>query len=350
MTQHVVFGSGLIGSFLGGVLSLCAKHADRVTLVGRQTAVQTLSKGICLTDYHGNTVSANSLNAVDTQADIETCVSAAEFIWLTVKCTAVRSAIEQLKPMLAPQAVIICCQNGIGVAELVKQDLPRHQVLSLMVPFNVVQKTDGHYHRGSEGTLAIERSEHDEVLTRCLSGAANTGMADAILPFAFHQDMRAVQWAKLQLNLGNSVNALANIPVKAMLEQRGFRLVIAAMMKELLAVVERNNIVLPKLTSVPAHRVPTLLKLPDFLFRRIASKMLAIDPTVRTSMWWDLQQQRTTEIDFLNGAVVAAAREVGVDTPVTAAVIDLIKQCESKSVAVREPMEANALCRRVGVR
>ena len=39
--------------------------------------------------------------------------------------------------------------------------------------------------------------------------------------------------------------------------------------------------------------------------------MLEVDPTVRTSMWWDLSQGKPTEIDFLNGAVVAAGRRLG---------------------------------------
>ena len=35
--------------------------------------------------------------------------------------------------------------------------------------------------------------------------------------------MRAVQWAKLLLNLNNAVNALANLPLRDELAQRAYR-------------------------------------------------------------------------------------------------------------------------------
>jgi ketopantoate reductase len=60
--------------------------------------------------------------------------------------------------------------------------------------------------------------------------------------------------------------------------------------------------------AIPPHRLPGLLRLPDFIFRRLASKMLAIDPLARTSMWKDLQAGHRTEMDYLNGEVVPAGR------------------------------------------
>ena len=54
-----------------------------------------------------------------------------------------------------------------------------------------------------------------------------------------------------------------------------------------------------------------------FIFLRIAQKMLAIDPTVRTSMWWDLGGGKLTEIDYLNGAVVDEGKKLGIDKHIT---------------------------------
>jgi 2-dehydropantoate 2-reductase len=82
---------------------------------------------------------------------------------------------------------------------------------------------------------------------------------------------------------------------------------------------------LPRLTALPAHLLPPMLSLPDALFRLLARPMLEVDPTVRTSMWWDLSQGKPTEIAYLNGAVVRYGRRVGIPTPVNERVVALVR-------------------------
>ena len=43
--------------------------------------------------------------------------------------------------------------------------------------------------------------------------------------------------------------------------------------------------------------------------------MVAIDPTAKLSMWWDLEAGRETEIDFINGATVRYGKQLNVTTP-----------------------------------
>jgi 2-dehydropantoate 2-reductase len=199
-----------------------------------------------------------------------------------------------------------------------------------MVPFNVVELKPGHFHRGSQGDLTIELAEEDQLDVNTLAAK----IRGDLLPVATSHDMSALLWAKLQLNLGNSINALADIPVKAMLQQRNYRRVIALLMQELLAVTDTLGITLPKVTNLPAHWLPKVLRLPDFLFLRIANKMLAIDPNVRTSMWWDLSQGKETEIDYLNGAIIAHAQKLGLNCNVNQKIMQLVK--EQRSVGLSE--------------
>ncbi|GAB3110185.1 hypothetical protein G8770_21565 [Aestuariicella hydrocarbonica] len=72
-------------------------------------------------------------------------------------------------------------------------------------------------------------------------------------------------------------------------------------MDELLAVAKAKGILLPQLGPQPPHRIPTFLRLPNWLYSRLGHK---IDPQARSSMWQDLCDGRETEIEFLNGAVV----------------------------------------------
>ena len=213
--------------------------------------------------------------------------------------------------------MILCCQNGLGSERPVREAFPGHTVLRGMVAFNVAELAAGHLHRGSGGTLTLE--SHPAL--RDFPGRLST----PLLPFSLSDDIEAVLWAKLQLNLVNAINALSDVPVRAMLERRDYRLAFAACMRELLAVTEALGLSLPRLTALPATWLPAMLSLPDPLFRLLARPMLEVDPTVRTSMWWGLSRNRTTEIHHLNGAIVRHGGRLGVPTPVNERVVALVR-------------------------
>lgn len=343
MTKHLVFGAGLIGSYIGGVLSACRNTNDQVSLYVRKNMAVKLASGISLTDYQNNHITLAHIDTL-TQFDDDPESSRWDFVWLTVKCIGVAQALVNLQSIVTSETVIVCCQNGIGSEEIVKKAYPENLVLRAMVPFNVVVNNSNHFHRGSEGHFTIERSIHDNLFLSALTkGSVNTGKSNALLPLAFTDEMTSLQWAKLQLNLVNSVNALANIPVKSMLEQRQYRLVIAEMMRELLSVTDAMGLSLPKVTSIPAHWIPRVLSLPDFLFKRVANKMLAIDPTVRLSMWWDLEQGRKTEVDYLNGIVVETAKQFSIECKVNQSVIERVKLVEGQGKVNRKSYSADQL-------
>ena len=331
--QHLVFGAGLIGCYLGACIS---RHAE-VSLVCRPTIRDKLSEGIQLTDYHDNQFSTNSLKFVEQGENSKVF----DTIWLTVKCTAVEQACCDLVPFVGPNTTILCAQNGLGSDHIVKRHFPDNKVHRVMVPFNVVEVSTGHYHRGSQGTLVIESNPQPQWTAELVSL-----LSDELLPVALSDNMTAILWAKLQLNLGNSINAIANVPVKEMLEQRPYRLIIAGMMKELLTVTEALNIPMPKVTNLPAKMLPLVLSLPNWLFKRLANKMLAIDPKVRTSMWWDVSAGKKTEIDFLNGAILEEAKKLSIPCPINEKIITLIKELERDGLSSEVP-SARQLYRRV---
>jgi 2-dehydropantoate 2-reductase len=68
-----------------------------------------------------------------------------------------------------------------------------------------------------------------------------------------------------------------------------------------------------------------VLRLPTPLFRRIAARMLRIDPQARSSMADDLALGRATEIDALSGEVVRLAASLGVRAPLNEAMVARIQ-------------------------
>ncbi len=115
-------------------------------------------------------------------------------------------------------------------------------------------------------------------------------------------------------------------------------------MREWLAVCAAEQVTPLQLTALTPTLLPFVLRLPDWLFRRVAAKMLRIDPQARLSMSADLSSGRRTEIAFLNGAVVQLAKQHGIKTPVNQAIVDLVHQKQQDPAYTAEPLQ---LCRQL---
>jgi 2-dehydropantoate 2-reductase len=138
-----------------------------------------------------------------------------------------------------------------------------------------------------------------------------------------------VLWGKLLLNLNNPLNALSGLPLRAELATRGYRRVLAALMREALAVMRIAGVRPARAAALPPGWIPWVLDLPDPLFLRVAGAMLKIDPEARSSMWEDLQRGRATEIDYINGEIVRLAERAGIDAPLNRAVVELVHRVEA---------------------
>ena len=232
------------------------------------------------------------------------------------------------------KAVVVSLQNGIGNAVILRDALQAAEVLEGMVPYNVARLAPGHFHQGSSGQLAVKASP---ALDPFLGVFAAAGLA-----LRQRDDMAAVQWAKLLLNLNNAVNALANLPLKEELSQRAFRRCLALAQAEALPLLREAGIAPAKLTPLPAGLVPYALSLPDFLFRILGRKMLEIDPLARSSMSDDLSAGHPTEVDWINGEVVKLAQRLGRSAPINAKLCALVHEAEQerKNWPARELLES----------
>jgi 2-dehydropantoate 2-reductase len=226
--------------------------------------------------------------------------AAARLVLVAVKSAATREAATRLAGVLRPGTIVISFQNGLHNADVLREALPQATVLAGMVPFNVIERAPGAFHQGSAGALAADASP----ALQPFAGA----FARAGLPLALHRDMRAVQWAKLLLNLNNAVNALAQ--------------------REALHWLARAAIRPARLTPLPAAWIPAVLDLPESAFRVLGGRMLAIDPLARSSMSDDLAAGRATEVEWINGEVVKLAARFGAQAPVNARLCALVHDAE----------------------
>ncbi|MFT5591181.1 MAG: 2-dehydropantoate 2-reductase [Bradyrhizobium sp.] len=317
MTRRiVVLGSGSIGTYVGG--ALLNAGAD-VILIGRERMRQRLLQhGLKLSDMQQREVRLAG-SGVPYHVDPHVLASA-DLILLTVKSSDTAAAAGLIIEHANPVAPVLSLQNGIGNVATLRQLLPDREVLGGMVPFNVVQTDDGRLHRGTQGELMVQASP---LLADWLPL-----FASAHLPLIERTDFIEVQWGKLLLNLNNPLNALSGLPLKTQLSQRVWRRCLALLVDEALATLDAAGIAPGQVTKIPPRRLSLLMRLPDWLFARVAAQMLRIDPEARSSMWEDLQAGRRTEIDYLNGAVVKLAASLGRTAPANQQLVTLVRQAE----------------------
>ncbi|MFJ5234670.1 2-dehydropantoate 2-reductase [Kitasatospora sp. NPDC088391] len=314
-----VFGAGSIGCRLGGAL---AANAD-VTLVGRAAAMAELDReGLTVTGPGDRRLHARPRTAVDASA-----VAGADYVLVTVKSTGTAEAARLLAPHLSPGTVVLSFQNGLHNAEVLRAGLPGHRVLAGMVPYNVVRTGPASFHQGTEGRLMLERADAAAPFGRVARAAG--------VPVEARADMPQVQAAKLLLNLNNAVNALSGLPLREQLGSRPYRLVLARCQREALAAFRAAGLLPARLGPVPAPWTPAVLGLPDGVFRRVAAASLRVDAQARSSMWEDLQRGRPTEVDELQGEVVALAERHGLPAPANRRLHALVRAAEAAQAPPR---------------
>lgn len=310
-----VAGAGSIGCFVGGMLAAGGKH---VTLLARPRLIAEIAdNGVRLTSFDGTDrrLPADRLALSENAA----AFAEASIVLVTVK-SADTAEMASLIATHAPQdAVIVSLQNGVGNLSLLREKLPGRRVLGGMVPYNVIALGDGRFHRATSGDIVIEQDD--------------AGTADKLsvpgLKLRATDDIAGVQWGKLLFNLNNALNALADLPLRQQLAQRGWRRLYADQVAEALTAIKAEGIKPVSAAPLPVSWIPPLLRLPDALFQMVLGRTMKIDPEARSSMWEDLQRGRRTEIDYLQGVITDIAGRRGLAAPLSRRIVELIRKAEA---------------------
>ena len=307
--QIAIFGAGSIGCYLGGQLA----HAGaNVTFIGRQRFKSEIDdNGLTLTHFERDEMklSPNQFTFSLDPSDI----AAADIILLTTKSQDTAEAAKIIKAHAKDKAIIISFQNGVSNPEVLREILSQ-TVLGAVVPFNVTGKGPGRFHCGTEGELSIE--SHDSAqLTDLKSAFAAAGQG-----VNFYDDIQAVQWGKLLVNLNNALNTLTGSTLKQGLLQRDYRKALAMVIGEALNVVRGAGIEPADFGKASPAKMIKILRLPNFLYAGIMNKIVKIDAAARSSMLDDLEMGRVSEIDYLQGEIVRLAETTGQSAPYNAAI------------------------------
>jgi 2-dehydropantoate 2-reductase len=312
----VVHGAGSVGCFIGG----CWQAAGiDVTFIGRPNLAQDIANhGLTLSDSAGW---RTHLDKVDYRTE-PAALAEADIIALTVKSAATADAAREIARHARKGALVISFQNGISNVDVLRRELgDQFEVARGMVQYNVAFLGEGCFHKGVAGQLYVE----DRIETRALAERIGGGPAGLKLS----DNMLGIAWGKLLINLNNAVAALSGRTLLDELGQRDYRRVVAASQREGLHLLKRAGIEPAKVGGVAPALLPFVIGSPNWLFRNVFLAKWKIDAKARSSMNDDLIAHRRTEVDYLNGELVALAERLGTDAPVNRRIVDLVRKAES---------------------
>jgi 2-dehydropantoate 2-reductase len=324
----VVVGAGAIGAFVGARVAEGAGGTAEVTLVGRTSLRAAVER-------EGGAVRSRTLGAAHADetrlsgsfrvADGPAAAAEADVVIIAVKSGQTREACEQLLGALGTnRPTVVSLQNGVRNPRCIREVLGARVALVVagVVEFNVVWNEHACFEQSTSGQIMLgSRGPAASSLARMMrSGGLQVLQSD---------DITAQQYGKLLVNLNNGVNGLVGVPVLSMLRDGDKRRVVAEAIAEARDVFRSAGIRVEALK--PIWLMLFLLRLPDWLFSCVQPLFIKIDAAAKTSLLQDLEAKRLSEVDLLNGEVLAVAREHGLPEPrVNAAIVRLVKLAEAR--------------------
>ena len=231
-------------------------------------------------------------------------VAGAGLVLVCVKSGDTEEVGWQMAPHLAPEAMIVSLQNGVGNAQRLAAQLGR-PVFPAAVYVAADMAGAGHVRHHGRGELMIGAGPRGEELAALLREAG--------IPTELSGDVDAVLWTKLVLNCAyNALSAITRQPYGALVAVDGTETLIRNVLKECEAVASACGIKLPE------GQVESVLATAGTMASQLSSTAQ------------DLIRGRPTEIDYLNGYVVRLGAEHGIATPVNQALTTIVKILEAR--------------------
>lgn len=291
----VILGAGAIGSVYGALLS----SAHDVILVTRPEHAARINRdGLKMTGRGAGTFRLRAATVIEE-------ILPGTLVVLTTKVCDSEEAVRGIAPLVRPDTIILCVQNGLYSEDVVKAVVGnRCQVLRAITHFGAVFETPGVVELRVASYTAIEQSEQSAQVAETFSQCGLDGRVTGYI--------KDEMWQKLVVNcVINPINAITRTQVGAIADERLDPLK-ELIVDECVRVAEGDGVTLEGNLVAAINRTYA------------SSRNLS-------SMQQDLRKGRRTEIEFLNGAVVRLGATYGLACPVNQALADIIRAMERRS-------------------
>lgn len=295
-----IVGTGGVGGYFGGRL---ARAGHDVTFVARdqhRAAIET--KGLRVKSIAGDfsVMPANVIGQVAEIAD-------PDLVLFAVKTYDTDKASEALAPVVHKDTTIITFQNGVDNDHQIKRHVKNGAVYP-GVAYIVSTRTEPGLieHTGGPGKLIVgDRNDPDN---RRLEEIVQL-MVDSGIDAAASDDIARDLWKKYMfINAFSGMTAVCRSPIGEVLGDPQTRCLYERCVREAIAVAAAMDV-----------------NLAGDAFASIMTISANFAPGSKSSLLVDVENNRSNEIEALNGALVRLARKHQVDVPINALIHGAIK-------------------------
>jgi 2-dehydropantoate 2-reductase len=329
-----IMGAGAIGSVVGGMLT---KAGYDVTLIDQWPPhIEAMkANGLKLSGSCGDhVVPVKALQLYEAQGIQEPFDAA----FLAVKAYDTEWATAFIMRYLAePDGVIVDFQNGIN-DERVAAVAGRHRTLGCVITISAGMYEPGHAMRTDTGTIGFKIGEHDGKDTA--RARELVMLLNAVAESKVTTNLWGERWSKLAINcMANPIAGLSGFGTAEVRVEPGPRRLAVYLGAEVISVGRARGFEVEPIWGIAVQRFVDAVagrgldEVEADISRDARSRSGG-----RPSLLQDVMRGRRTEIDYLNGYVVAEGRRVGVPTPINEAVVDLYRR---NGVGTLEPDPRN---------
>ena len=302
--QIAMLGAGAMGSVIGGHLATAGN--DVVMIDVNEDHISTIkTNGLVL--ENDETKNVVKVRAATNSIGIEPV----DLVIVLVKSFHTEDAIRASKNIVGPETTVLSLQNGLGQEEVLANIVGKARVIAGKTYVGGMLPAPGHAVAGVKGKETII-GELDGQITRRIRKVAEAFDA-ANLATIVSNNIVGAMWDKLLINVAaGALSGITGLNFGNLYD---------------LPEVEETAIeaVAEAMRVASALDVQLETKTPKDAWLK-ASAGLPFD--FKPSVLQALERGQTTEIDFINGAVVRAGQKAGIATPVNATLVACIKGVE----------------------
>jgi 2-dehydropantoate 2-reductase len=322
-----VIGAGAVGGTIAALLER-AGHSVDVTARGEHLAA-IAANGLRLSGAWGeHTAHVNASPVLTRSPDLAI---------VTAKVLDAEAALQANASMLVGIPVVVI-QNGLRSVAVARRAAPRSDIVgglalfaaSLLSPGQVSVTTAGSTYLGGDLLPTLYASR----------------VLGAVMPVTSTGNFEGAQWTKLIVNQVNALPAITGKSVQDVIADRRLRGVMTESMREAVLVGFARGVEFEKLQGLSPRMLRLLVRLPPVVGQALPLLMrvrMGTTPNPGSTLQ-SIRRGQATEIDYLNGAVVDAGRELGVPTPVNERLVEMVHAVERSG----EFIEPGAVLARIG--
>ncbi len=288
-----IVGAGAMGTLFGFHL---AQTCDVTMLDANAATIAAIEqKGLAVNDQPARRVSVARRAAE---------LYGSKILFLFVKAVDTLRALRPFAGELDPVTPIVSLQNGVGNEDAIRTALGGAVPVILGITTeSAVTTAPGRVHTSGRGNTIVGSA----------SPSASRTVAEVLtasgLQAAVVYDIRPHLWGKLVANCAiNALSAILDCDAGVIPKDPNVARLAEALADEAAAVAAALKINLPFVNPW-----------------QYVTDVIAVGADARSSMAFDLASGHPSEIDHINGAVVAFGRRVGVPTPYNDAMVRLVK-------------------------